>query len=58
MSETTDDEPKDEPLMISIDGEPARLLVHIAPIEDADDIPTETCKPTQAPRSDSPGLDE
>jgi hypothetical protein len=59
MSETTDDESKDEPrLMISIDGEPARLLVHIEPIDDTDDHPTETCAPAQAPPSDSPGLAE
>lgn len=59
MSETTDDDPKDEPrLMTSIDGEPARLLVHIEPIEDAHDLPTETCEPAQAPPSDSPGLAE
>ena len=30
ITETTDDDPNDEPrLMTCIDGEPARLLVHI-----------------------------
>ena len=59
MSETTDDDPKDEPrLMTSIDGEPARLLVHIEPIEGAEDDPTETTEPAQAPPPDSTGLAE
>ena len=59
MSETTDDDPNDEPrLMTSIDGEPARLLVHIELIEDADDRPTETGEPAQASPSDSPRLAE
>lgn len=57
MSETTDDDPKDEPrLMTSIDGEPARLLVHIEPIEDAEDRPTDAEEPGQASPSDSTGL--
>lgn len=57
MSETTDDDPKDEPrLMTSIDGEPARLLVHIEPIEDAEDRSTDADEPGQASPSDSPGL--
>ena len=59
MSETTDDDPKDEPrLMTSIDGEPARLLVHIEPIEDSDDPPTEAGEPAPAPPPDPPGLAE
>lgn len=59
MSETTDGDPKDdERLMISIDGEPARLLVHIEPIDDDTDGPTERGEPAQAPPSDSPGLAE
>ena len=38
MSETIDDDPNDEPrLMTRIDGEAARLLVHIEPMEDAED---------------------
>ena len=59
MSETTDDDPKDEPrLMTSIDGEPARLLVHIEPIEDSDDLPTETDEPPPARAPDPSGLAE
>lgn len=59
MSETTDDDPNDEPrLMTGIDGETARLLVHIEPIEDTDDPPTEPDAPAQAPPPDSPGLPE
>ena len=59
MSETTDDDSKDEPrLMTSIDGEPARLLVHIEPIADAEDPPTETSEPAQASPPDLPGLAE
>ena len=59
MSETTDDDPNDERrLMTRIDGEAARLLVHIEPIEDADDRPTEPGGPAQAPPSDSLGLAE
>jgi hypothetical protein len=59
MSETTDEDPKDEPrLMTSIDGEPARLLVHIEPLEDPDDPPTEDCTPAPAPPPDLPGLAE
>lgn len=49
MSEMTDDDPKDEPrLMTSIDGEPARLLVHIEPIVDGEDGSTEEGVPAQA----------
>lgn len=59
MSETTEDDAKDEPrLMTRIDGEPARLLVHIEPIEDAGDRPTETDEPAQGSPHDSPGLAE
>ena len=59
MSETTDDDPKDEPrLMTSIDDEPARLLVHIEPIEDSDDASTETGEPPPARAPDPPGLAE
>ena len=59
MTDTTDDDPKEEPrLMTSIDGEPARLLVHIEPIEDAEDHPTRTAEPAQASPPDSPGLAE
>jgi len=59
MSETTDDDPKDEPrLMTSIDGEPARLLVHIEPIDGPDDPPTEAGEPAPAPPPDRPGLAE
>lgn len=55
MSETTDDHPNDEPrLMTGIDGEAARLLVHIEPIEDAQDRPTEPSGPVQAPPPDAP----
>jgi hypothetical protein len=56
MSETTDNEPKDEPrLMTSIDGKPARLLVHIERIEDAEDPPTHTAEPAQATPPYGPG---
>lgn len=62
MSETTDEhdgESNDEPrLMTRIDGEEARLLVHIVPIENAGDAPTETAGPAQGPPPDSPGLAE
>ena len=59
MSETTDDDPNDEPrLMTGIDGQAARLLVHIEPIEDAEDRPTEPSGPAQAPPPDPPGLPE
>ena len=59
MSETTDEDPNDEPrLMTRIDGEAARLLVHIEPIEDAEDCPTTTSAPAQAPPPDSAGLAE
>jgi len=56
MSRTTGDDPKDEPrLMTSIAGEPARLLVHIEPIDDAEDHPTEAVEPAQGEPPDSPG---
>jgi hypothetical protein len=59
MSETTDDEGNDESrLMTRIDGEAARLLVHIEPIEDADGGPTEGCGPPQPSPPDSSGLVE
>jgi hypothetical protein len=59
MSETTGDHPNDEPrLMTRIDGEAARLLVHIEPIEDAEDCPAETDGRAQARPSDSSGLAE
>ena len=59
MSETTDDNPKDEPrLLTSIDGEPAHLLVHIERIEDAGDRPTDAGGPAPAAAPDSPGLAE
>lgn len=59
MTETTEDEPNGETrLMTSIDGEPARLLVHIEPIEDAAGRPTEEDGPAEAFPSDSPGLAE
>jgi hypothetical protein len=59
MSETTDDDPNDEPrLLTRIDGEAARLLVHIEPIEDAEDGPTDAGDPAQAPPPDSSGLTE
>ena len=59
MSETNDDDRKDEPrLMTSIDGEPARLLVHIEPIDDSDHPPTGTYERPQAPEPDPPGLAE
>ena len=59
MSETSDDDPNDEPrLMTRIDGEAARLLVHIEPIEDAEDPATGTDGPAQAPPPDSSGLAE
>ena len=55
MTETSDDDPKDEPrLMTSIDGEPARLLVHIEPIEGAEDRPTEESEPAQGSPPDPP----
>jgi hypothetical protein len=59
MSETTDDDRNEEPrLMTRIDGEAARLLVHIEPIEDADDAPTDPPPPAQAPPPDSSGFAE
>ena len=59
MSEPTDDDPNDEPrLMTRIDGEEARLLVHIEPIEEAEDGPEGTSGPAQASPPDSPGLAE
>ena len=59
MSEPTDDQPNDEPrLMTRIDGEEARLLVHIEPLEDADDDPEGTSGPAQASPPDSSGLAE
>ena len=59
MRETTDDDPNDEPrLMTGIEGEAARLLVHIEPIEDPGDCPTEPDGPAQAPPPDAPGLAE
>ena len=60
MSEPTDqhdDSGNDEPrLMTRIDGEEARLLVHIEPIDDAEDDPTEESTPALRPPPDSPGL--
>ena len=60
MSEPTDehdDTPNDEPwLMTRIDGEEARLLVHIEPIDDAEDAPTEESTPALRPPPDSSGL--
>jgi hypothetical protein len=59
MSETTGDETNDEPrLMTRIDGEAARLLVHIEPIEDAEDRPTDASDRPEAPPSDTSGLTE
>jgi hypothetical protein len=59
MSETIDDDPNDElRLMTRIDGEAARLLVHIEPMEDTDDLATETGGPAQPPPQDSSGLAE
>jgi hypothetical protein len=59
MSETIDDDPNEEPrLMTPIDGRTARLLVHIEPIEDAEDRATGTGRPAQAPPGDSAGLAE
>lgn len=62
MNQTTDEhdgESNDEPrLMTRIDGEEVRLLVHIVPIEDAEDAPTETTEPAQGSPPDSPGLAE
>ena len=59
MSETTGDDPNDEPrLMTRIDGEAARLLVHIEVIGDPEDAPADTEAPAQAPRPDSSGLAE
>jgi hypothetical protein len=58
-TETPDDDPKDDlRLMTSIDGEPARLLVHIEPIEDADDVPTSSDEPPQASPPSAEGLAE
>lgn len=58
-TETTGDDPKDEPrLMTSIDGEPARLLVHIEPIEGTDDGSTGTGGPLQASPPSATGLAE
>jgi hypothetical protein len=57
MSENPDNDSKDEPrLMTSIDGEPARLLVHIEPIDDAVDHATEMAEPAQGTSPDEPGL--
>jgi hypothetical protein len=48
MTDTTDDEPYEEPrLMTRIDGEAARLLVHIEPIEDVESPAAEACRPAQ-----------
>ena len=59
MTETTGDDPNDEPrLMTCIDGESARLLVHIEPIENAGDGPVDTTDPEQASPPDLPGLVE
>lgn len=59
MSETADDDPKEEPrLMTSIDGEPARLLVHIEPLAESDDPPTEAGDQAPASAPDPPGLAE
>ncbi len=59
MSEPTDDHPNDElRLMTRIDGEEARLLVHIEPLEDDEDGPEGTSGPAQASVPDSSGLAE
>jgi hypothetical protein len=59
MSQTTDDDPNEEPrLLTRIDGEAARLLVHIEPIDDTEDRPTQPGQGTQAPPPDSSGLAE
>ena len=59
MTETSGDDPNDEPrLMTRIDGEAARLLVHIEPIEDTEDRPTEAGGPAQAHAPDSSGWAE
>ena len=59
MTEPTDEHPNDEfRLMTRIDGEEARLLVHIEPIEGAEDGPEGPDCPAQASPPDSPGLAE
>ncbi len=59
MSETTGDDANEElRLMTRIDGEAARLLVHIEPIEEVEDPPSETSQPAQPPPPDTPGLAE
>ena len=60
MSEPTDEHDEyrnGEPwLMTRIDGEEARLLVHIEPIDEDEDAPTEEDSPAVEPPPDSPGL--
>jgi hypothetical protein len=59
MSESSADEANEERrLMTRIDGEAARLLVHIEPIDDGDDRATDTDGPAHAPPRDSSGLAE
>lgn len=54
-----DDQANDDlRLMTRIDGDEARLLVHIVPIDDADDDPTEASDPGHAPPADPAGLAE
>ncbi|HVL05615.1 MAG TPA: hypothetical protein VM388_06480 [Acidimicrobiales bacterium] len=58
MSEPTDDDPNEPRLMTRIDGEEARLLVHIEPIEEAGEDATEPCEPDEGDRPVPPGLAE
>jgi hypothetical protein len=59
MSETTGDDANEElRLMTRIDGEAARLLVHIEPIEEEEDSPSETSQPGRPPPPETSGLAE
>jgi hypothetical protein len=58
MSEPTDDQPNERGLMTRIDGEEVRFLVHIEPIDPADEDPTEPTGACEGKPDDSPGLAE
>jgi hypothetical protein len=58
MSEPTDDRPNERRLMTRIDGEEARLLVHIEPMDDAGEEATETNESDDGGLASSAGLAE
>lgn len=58
MSQPTDDPANEPRLMTDIDGEEARLLVHIEPIDPADEDATDRSAASEGEPGDHPGLAE